>query len=285
MARIDIGNPLTEPKLTFGWKLSDDGFGLRTCQATYNVDIASGFDYVRGEAFPISEYSYLKLHKQTAVFSKLGIQQQNCEYVGIDPETNGGEYTNPQVGSANGLTSENITAHPNFFNMAPGYDEVIAGTTYTQSDLGPVVTLVNPAGQKVPSKSWIGDNGACFEREQGGRFIGFVDPAYPSLFGKTQYLATTTSFSGVVYMLNTSTYIQSFRNTLGKTSMTRNFAGQLMNIVPAYFGTSFEGTIGDQLLLSQVNFEDYASLVKVSFEIRYSKEGWDNKVYQPATAP
>lgn len=285
MARIDIGNSLTDPKLAPGWKLSDDGFGLRTCQAVYTVDQDSGFDYIRGEAFPVSGYDYLKLHKQTATFNKLGIEVQLCDYVGIDPETNSGEYTNAQVGASNGLTTENITSHPNFFTYDPQFSDVIAGTSYTESDLGPSVTLVNSSGQKVPAKSCIGENGACFERQTGGRFIGFVDPQYATLYGKTNYLAPTTSFSGHVYVLNTSTKIAAFRDNLGKTSSTRDFNGQLMAVIPEYFGTTFiSATYGfDQLLLSQVNFEDYASLVKVSFEIRYSNVGWDSKVYAPAS--
>ena len=280
MARIDIGNSLSDPKLAPGWKLSDDGFGLRTTTATYNADQdTAGFDFNRGEDFPVSGYEYLKLHKQTAVYNALGVMVQSCDYVGIDPETNGGEWTNPQVGSANGLTSDNITSHPNFFTLADGFFEVIAGTSYAQSDLGPVVSLVNPAGQKVSSKSWVGSNGACFERSTGGRFIGFVDPEYPSLFGKTQYLAPTTSFSGHVYVVQTSAKIEAFKTCIGKTSRDRNWGGQLMDIIPEYFGTVFQGPIYDQLLLSQVNFEDFGLLVKVSFEIRFSKEGWDNKVY------
>lgn len=285
MARIEIGNTLADPKLAPGWKLSDDGFGLRTAQATYNVDQSSGFDYVRGEAFPISEYGYLKLHRQTATFDKLGIEVQVCEYVGIDPEVNGGEYTNAQVGSSNSLTSENITAHPNFFELADGYFEVIAGTSYTPSKLGPTVTLVNEAGAKVSADSCIGENGACFERAEGGRFIGFVDPAFPTLYGKTQYLAPTTAFSGHVYVQNTSGMIAAFKDCLGKTSKTRNWDGLLMDIVPSYFGSIFQGPLYDQLLLSQVNYEDYADLVKISYEIRFSKDGWDNKVYISASSP
>lgn len=32
-------------------------------------------------------------------------------------------------------------------------------------------------------------------------------------------------------------------------------------------------------LLSQVNVEEFGALYKVSYEVRYSKEGWDEKVY------
>lgn len=284
MARIDIGNPLTETKLTFGWKVSDDGFGLRTCQAVYNLDNEQGMDYIRGEAFPVTGYDYLKLHRQTSVFGKGGIQVQTCDYVGIDPEVNGGEFTNPQVGSSNGLTSENLTSHPNFFSVADGFDVPIAGSPpYSPAPIGPVVSHMD-GGAKKPRQSFIGENGACFETPDGGRFIGFMDPEVPSLFGKTNYLSATTTFSGQVYVLKTSAKIAAFKTCLGKTSRTRNFEGQLMDIIPAYLGTTFQGPIYDQLLLSQVNFEDYAELVKVSFEIRFSKEGWDSKVYSHAEA-
>jgi hypothetical protein len=40
------------------------------------------------------------------------------------------------------------------------------------------------------------------------------------------------------------------------------------------------GTFGPVFLLSQVNVEDFGIIYKVNYEIRYSKEGWSDKVYK-----
>ena len=286
MARIDIGNDLTDPKLAPGWKVSDDGFGLRTCSATYNADKDSGFDFIRGEAFPVTGYEYLKLHKQTSTFNAAGIQVQVCDYVGIDPEMNSGVYTNPQVTSANGLTSENISTNPNFFNPGgDGYGDVIANIAYAASTLGPVVSYMDGTTKKSRN-SFVGDHGACFETQDGGRFIGFVDPTYKHFFGKTNYLAPTTSFSGHFYTTE-QTDVQHMLRFLGTTSYDNDWAGTMPKIVPEYFGTSFHSSIDDgeydQLLLAQVNVEDFGSLYKISYEVRYSVQGWPDEVYRKSS--
>ena len=286
MARIDIGNDLVEPKLTFGWKVSDDGYGLRTCSATYNVDNASGMDYVRGEAFPVAGYEYLKLHKQTSTFGAGGVQVQVCDYVGIDPEVNAGEYTNPQISTSNGLTSENISTNPNFFEAGgDGYGDVIAGDQFGASPLGPVVSYMDGTTKKS-RQSFVGEHGACFETEDGGRFIGFVDPTHKHFFGKTNYLAPTTSFSGHFYA-STELEVQNMLSYLGTTSYDNDWAGTMPMIVPAYVGTSFHSSVEngqyDQLLLAQVNVEDFGLLYKVSYEVRYSIQGWPDEVYRKSS--
>ena len=281
MARIDNGFNLSDTKLQPGWKLTDDGYGLRTLNCTYKVDRDNGFDFIRGEAFPVADYSYCKLHKQTATFDALGIMTQNCDYIGISPDVNSGEHTNPQVGSANGLTAENITSHPNFFNADSLYaGGVIAGTSYIQSDLAPVVTYIDSFGKPQKRKGYLGINGSCFEAPTGGRFIGFVDPDYPNFFGKTQYLASTTSYSGTVYIIKTSEYVTLFQTFLGTSSDDNSWNTNLPQLLPDYFGSVFTSSDGNnQLLLAQVNFDDFGELVKVTYEIRYSRVGWDDHVY------
>jgi len=36
--------------------------------------------------------------------------------------------------------------------------------------------------------------------------------------------------------------------------------------------------------MTQVNLEDFGDLVKLSYEIRFSRDGWDDKVYLTATS-
>ena len=283
MARVDIGNDLLTPQLAPGWKLTDDGYGLRTCTAVYNYDVAQGFTFERGTAFGVTGYEYLKLHKQTASFNALGVQVMTCEYVGISPEVNAGDRTNPNTSVANGLTSENITSHPNFFTAASGFaGGALAGLpsdfggAYNDSVLGPVVNRWNATtGKMVSVPSCEGFYGACFEQPTGGRFIGFVDPQWESVYGKTQYLAATTTYSGVIYMA-TEAQVTTLYGYVGHATAGRNFG--VINLIPTYapIGTT---DIGNKNLLSQVNVEEYGRLYKVMYEIRYSKQGWDNGVY------
>ena len=301
MARIDVGNELSDYIVTPGWKISDDGYGLRTATIQFTTNVSNGIDFVRGEVCPISGYEYLFLHKQTSVMGAGGIQIQTCDYVGIAPDVNEGVTTNPQVSTSNGLTSENITSNPNFFTSGgDGYVGIIAGTSYTQSPIGPLVEIKNVAdyvtvivgynsdGTAVTAlsskkQSYIGENGACFESENGGRFIGFVDPSFKNLYGKTNYLSPQSTFSGQFYTSD-QTEVQNMIHYLGTTSYDNDWAGTMPKIVPEYAGTSWHSEDDyDQLLLSQVNIEDYGALYKVIYEVRYSLAGWHDAVYRKSS--
>jgi hypothetical protein len=286
MARIDVGNDLTGYVVKPGWKISDDGYGLRTATIQFTTDVSNGVDFVRGEECPISGYEYLHLHKQTSVMDGLGIQIQTCDYVGIAPDVNAGVYTNPQISTANGLTSENISTNPNFFvSGGDGYYGLIAGDLFYPSPLGPVVPYMDGTVKKS-RQSFVGQNGACFESESGGRFIGFVDPEFKHFFGKTNYLSPTSSFSGHFYT-NDPADVQHMVRFLGTTSYDNDWAGTMPNIVPLYFGTSFHSSVEDgeydQLLLAQVNVEDFGDLFKISYEVRYSVQGWPSEVYRKSS--
>ena len=285
MARIDKGNDLQSAKLQPGWTSTSDGFGLIMINATFKSDQDGGFDpFVRGSAFPVSSYSYCKSHKGSISWDNLNIATLKVDYVGIDPNINGGARTNANTSVANGLTAENITAHPNFFTPAAGFaGGALAGLpadfggAYDDSTKGPVVNRYNSSTKEtVPVPSCEGFYGACFEQPQGGRFIGFVDPQYPTVYGKTQYLATATTISGVIYVAE-QTSVLSLYDNLGKATGTSNFG--VFPLVPDYC-TVGSGTGGGFVnLLSQVNVEEYGSLFKVIYEVRYSSVGWDAGVY------
>ena len=285
MARIDTGDDLTSAKLQPGWTSTSDGFGLIMINATFKSDHDGGLEpFVRGTAFPVSDYSYCKSHKGSISWDSLGIATLKVDYVGIDPATNGGNFTNPNTTVANGLTAENITAHPNFFKPEPLFaGGALAGLpsdfggAYNDSTLGPVVNRYNSSlKDTVPAPSCEGFYGACFEQPNGGRFIGFVDPQYPTVYGKTQYLATATTISGVIYVSEQAAVISLYEN-LGKATGTSYFG--LFPLIPDYCNVG-EGTgEGNVNLLSQVNVEEYGSLYKVIYEVRYSSVGWDSGVY------
>lgn len=284
MALISTGNVLTTEKLQPGFTFQSDGFGLVTGSATFKVDktVLSNMT-IRGTAFPSAPYAYAIAHKSSQTTDALEYKTIKVDYVGIDPTINGGLVTNANTSVANGLTAENITTHPNFFNAADGYGgQALAGLpsdfggAYDDSTLGPPVTVLNEdTGKPVVVPSSQGYNGACFETGAGGRFIGFVDPEYPDLYGKTQYLARTTTYSGTIYTTQIS-YIQALYLLLGTATNTDSWG--IFKLIPAW-GPTGAGDYGNQNLLSQVNVEEFGSLYKVNYEIRYSKEGWPFDVY------
>ena len=290
MAIVINGDPLTTALLQPGWTVVSDGFGLNTSTTVYKVDTTFDIDafVVKGTAHPDAAYTYLKLDKWKVSWDMLDIATLTVDYVGIDTAINSGVRTNPNSSSANGLTTENLTTHPNFFNLDAAFTTgPIAGTSYVQSDLGPLVEIKDPAdyitqvfsGRSViisKKQSYIGDNGACFESELGGRFIGFVDPAYPNYFGKTNYLTRTTSYSGVMY----STVLADVQALLALlNSATATDTWGIFALLPAWAPIGVGSGGGNVNLLSQVNVEEFGALYKIMYEIRYSKVGWDSSVY------
>lgn len=289
MALVSTGNTLAAEMLQPGYTLTSDGFGLVTCSATYKVDwTASVAVTARGTAFPVAGLTYLKAHKSSQSYDALEYKTVKVDYVGIDPAINSGNWTNANTGGANGLTSESITTHPNFFVAASGYGGTpLAGLPsdfgglYDDSTLGPPVSVISQApginfGKPVVVPSSEGYNGACFETGMGGRFIGFVDPTVPALYGKTQYLATTTTYSGVIYVSDQS-FVSNIIGYLNKATSTT--AWGTWDLLPdwAIVGTAIG--VGNKNLLSQVNVEEYGTLYKVMYEIRYAPQGWPADVY------
>ena len=285
MSIVSNGNNLSAELIQPGISIVSDGFGLVTASATYKCDWSTTVAVTqRGEPLDFGGLTYLKAHKSSTTYDSLQYKTIKVDYVGIDPAINGGVRTNPNTSVANGLTAENITTHPNFFTGASGYTPgPLAGLpsdfggAYDDSTLGPPVTVLNvDTGKPVVVPSCEGYNGACFETGAGGRFIGFVDPDYPELYGKTQYLARTTTYSGICYYSDAS-FVQALYLLLG-TATASNSWGASFPLIPAW-GPTGTGIHGNQNLLSQINVEEYGLLYKVMYEIRYSKEGWPPDVY------
>jgi len=291
--RVNQGNALTDAMLQPGWNVATDGYGLYTGRCVFKMNrteaISGLTSFARGSAHPITEFNFMAVHKIEVVYDQLGIATITAEYIGVK----NGDYnwTNPNVTGSMGLTTEPITAHPNFFVAATGFagaSSPIAGKpsdfggAYDDSTLGPPVTILSTSlpVKPVVVPSSEGYHGACFERGEGGRFIGFVDPDYPQYYGKTSYLAQVTSFSGVLYFKSTETLkTAAFRSAVGTTSGSNNFCSTV-KVLPDYIGTTFLNVTDDCMLLSQVNFEDYGSVFKCSYEIRYNPNGYPKGVYK-----
>lgn len=264
MAIIKKGNALATGQVQPGWTVQADGYGLWTGHAVFQVDSTSPWTVNRGDAFPISNYNgVLFAQKIVRTNRSLEVDVISVDYVGLS--TPGSTFLSlPNVTSSNGLTSEHISTHPKFFTAGG-----IAGPKpFTASTI-------------VPGE-FKGLNGAHFEKADGGKFLGFKDPDKPLYYGKTNYLAPVTSYAGVIYT-NVISRVTGLRSKLGKTSGTNSFNGT--QLLPSYLGSTF--TTGsparNQLLLSQVNHEDYGKdLYKVSYEIRFFADGYPPETYEPA---
>jgi hypothetical protein len=278
MALVKNGNLLTTKFVQPGGSYTNDGYGLMTARATYNVDkTVGGTAVITGQVHP--EYSDFFVHKFSLIKGPLEIDIIEAEYVGIQSEV--GSRTRPNVTASHGLTSEHITTHPNFFGPATGFTTAIAGngTTFTASTINP--------DYKVG-----GVFGAHFKGTvtNAGGFVGFLDSSTSDkqyYYGKNQYLAPTTSFSGCIYTTAVAT-VTNLRNAVGKTSTTNSFTGA--KLLPDHLGTSWtatvKGSVRPTIMLSQVSFEDYCvqasgtpKIFKVNYEIRFNREGYPAEVY------
>ena len=272
MAIVKNGNALTTPVQQPGAKISDDGYGLLTATVIWKADTAAALGSVvnRGSTCPID--ANCKAHRYSIVYDALNIATLTVDYVGID---GGVAYTDPQITGSQGLTSEHITTHPNFFETATGLG--FAGSPIAGVGTGSVATPAYPVipGTSNPTE-YGGNNGATFELPIGRTFKGFKKAEFKDFYGKTNYLAPQCSLSGVMYT-SSSTFVNNMRNAVGKTSGTGTFASQ--QLVPAYMGTAFTISSKNQLLLAQVSFEDFGLLYKVQYELRFNREGYNASVY------
>jgi hypothetical protein len=279
MARVDQGNNLTTVLQQPGAKFQEDGYGLATGSIVFKAAITAsvGSTINRGSACPQGAFNYCKAHKYSVSFESLGIATYTVDYVGIVPSF--GTSTNPQITGSQGLTSENITTHPNFFEVytAGGFSgTAIAG-------VGPSPGSKNtPNFQAVAGTNpteYEGNNGATFELATGRKFLGFKKSQFENFYGKSNYLAPQCSLSGVFYT-SSSALVINLRNAVGKTSGDGSFASK--DLVPTYMGTAFTVSGKNQLLLSQVSFEDFGLLYKVQYELRFNREGYVASVYAAA---
>jgi hypothetical protein len=276
MAVNKKGNPLTTLVYQKGVTIQNDGYGLLTSTVLLWGDVTATAP-VKGDAHPI--LSYMKAFKVTADYSTTQRVQYKVDYVGINGNA---DNTDANMSGAVGLQTETIQSHPNFFRQQLGVASPGSpGTAIAGYGTGTYSAPIYPPSSLVPDK-FYGMNGAHFDDAKGTTFIGFKDPAYPYYFGKGNYLAGTTTLSGIMYVKSSAT-VKRFWQMVGRSSFESNWGAKLPLIIPAYIGTSlspgWEGKYGAKLLLSSVNFEEYGAIYKCTYTIRLNNEGWPEAVY------
>jgi len=275
MAIVKTGNALATPQLQPGAKFTQDGYGLTVGTLTFKIDkTGSSASFYRGASCPITAFSYCKMHKASVDIGALDLDTWTAEYVGI---AGGSATTEPQITGSQGLTSEHITTHPNFFELATALG--FSGSPIAGVGTGSIATPAYPAVAGTNPAEYAGNNGATFEAAVGRKFLGFKKPEFKDFYAKTNYLAPQCSISGIFYT-TTASIVNDHRNAVGKTSGNGTFAGK--KLVPDYMGTSFTISGKNQLLLAQVSFEDFGLLYKVQYELRFNREGYVASVYASA---
>jgi len=274
MAKISQGNALTTPLQQPGAKIQGDGYGLLTATVVWKADEAASVNSVinRGSSCPITSLGTLTAHKYSISYDALDIATLTVDYVGIESSSYSGTRTEPQITGSQGLTSENITAHPNFFSLATGFAGAPIAGVGTGTTTTPIYATVSITG----GVEYEGNNGSRFQEQNGNKFLGFKKALYPGYYGKTNYLAPQTSFSGHFYTTNAAN-VTGLRDRVGKSSGTNQFNS--IKLVPDYVGTVFVNGTKNQLLLAQISFEDFGTLYKVQYEVRYNREGYEPETY------
>lgn len=268
MAPITKGNDLDTPVLQPGYIVADDGYQVLTCKATYkcNHGVADG-SFTRGDSFVPDPR--LKAHKISISYAANNIAIVTVDYIGLETES---AYSLPNVSGSATLTTEPLTNHPKFFvaNSAGG----IAGPS-------PYSTATTITALKPYTHIFEGDNGAVFELSTGGKFLGFYkhdEAGARKLYQKTGYLSPTSTVNGVLYT-NSSANINTLLGYVGKTMYQRGPDG-FGYLLPSYFSPPFKAPDEDnQWLIASVHFEDYGALFKLSYELRFNREGYSPKVY------
>lgn len=284
MAVNKKGNALTTAVQQKNCNVTNDGYGLLTSTVNWQGDL-EGTPVLKLSAHP--EFPFMKAWKIQRSFETTKRIEYKVDYVGIcseDDET--GEWTVAtntiaNISGAASLASESIVSHPHFFDATVpvgGSDDMymIAG-----HGTGTATVPIYPESTIV-LREYVGLNGAHFKKPPlggtGWQFTGFKDPNYMAYFGKNNYLAPTTGLSGIIYT-SSDAVVQKFIANVGHSSLVNGWAAGPL-LVPTFMGEDdWEGPNGAQLLLSGVNFEQYGSIYKCSYQIRINKEGWPRAVH------
>lgn len=273
MAKISQGDSLMSPLLQPGYTIENNGYGLLTCKATYKCDETTADSaIVRGDSF--GPDSRLKCHKVVVAYNALGVCNISADYIGLaDAES---EWSQPEVGAAASLTAETITSHPNFSSST---SPMLAGAP-------PYATATSITTLKPYTAIYEGENGAIFELSTGGKFLGFYSRSTDTakkLYQRTSYLAPTSTFRGVIYTSN-SANVPTFLGYVGKTMYKRG-PDSFAYLLPSYFGSTFQAADEtNQLLIASLGIEDYGTLYKFTYELRFNREGYPFEVYEGLNA-
>lgn len=289
-----IGDNLDSLLLQEGWTVTDDSYGLYTGTCVFLLDTEKSYPNsedapIPGQPHPIAAWNFLRVDKIQRRALSAYVTQFTVTYVGIQIPAGEGAIgiTSPNVEDTSGTSTEPIENHENFYgnpNSIVTYDGGAIAGVGSGSDDPTIQPVYNESGMHIAPNDTLyeGDNGACFIQATGGKFMGFLNPAYPKFYGKKSYISPVTSWTGVLYTtdLPTAQKLKDYNCCTTKTNMI-----DTIEILPAFYGESFEATDESaQLLFMNVGMKKFAgvssaAIYRITYTIRFSAEGFPGQVY------
>lgn len=228
-----------------GWTIEDDGFGLLTSRVTFIDDSSSA----SGGPSKLDKHPFderLQCHKTAYTVNSANRSVVVADYVGIATGAN----TYPQSTIDYSSASETITAHPAFAD-GKGY---------------------NGATKKLSEYGWDFDKGEFDPTNN--------DAISNGLVGTKKFATGEMTVTTVIYTSNKAV-VEFWVNNLGRTVVPSSNPAAQDVILPK--SMSPVSSKHDRfVLVSNVSYEKYAHLWKVSIVYRVATGGWHKYIYKYA---
>jgi hypothetical protein len=305
---IRHGNNLITPIAQPGWQVESDGFGLLQSQVKFKWTNSqmNGFTttFAKGATFQSlvgvigpSNLAQLKVWKANYVYEKADLLTVTADFCGIDPNVNGGQFTNMQMVMTGATASEPIEHHPNFLvrnciSISPG--NVLAGWPPASGWDESITTNPNRAlwTPKVAS------GGAT----QGQQFVGFLPNQKVEEYnagninikaGIKNYYKPSLTLRGLWYMasetaaLDIASYVGYCTDgtNMGMPEAYRKLAKDNGYSGNFQYTALYDSKINRTFLITSCSVEQFGGIYKVTMDFTMSGiSGWDPDVYPTMVA-
>ncbi len=299
--RIGFGNNLINPVAQPGWQVEADGFGLIQAQVkfkwtnsqmnNFTTTFAKGttFSSLVGAISP-SSLAQLKVWKANYVYEKADVLTVTADFCGIDPNTNSGTRTNPQMVMTGSAASEPIEHHPNFLLVnctSGGLVNKLAGfPTGTGWDPDPVT---NP--NRALWRPAVAQGGAV----QGFQFVGFLpNQNAEETVSKVNIKAGIKNYYKPSNTMRVLFYVSDLETALTYASYVGwvtdgtnwNIPAPYRQLATGGYAGSFvwnerwSSQINKSFLITNGSVEEFGGIYKVTADLMLSGiSGWDKDIY------
>jgi hypothetical protein len=314
---IPYGNNLQDPVPQPGWQVEIDGFGLMQAQVKFKWD----YQYIGN--FPTkfakgtllstlisgveSRYANMSVWKASMTTDKANVVTVTADLAGIDPNINGGQFTEMQMVMTGASSSEPIEHHPNFLIkncVSFGGGNVLAGFPKA-SGWDDSIAPINPAtglGGNPNRALWtpkVANGGAT----QGQQFVGFLPNQSQAEYlagninikaGIKNYYKPQITLRGLWYhsdqvsALDLASYVgwTTDGTSMGMPENYRKLAKESGGYSGNFQYTAlYESKISRDFLITNCSVEQFGNVWKVNMDFLLSGlAGWDPDVYPPIVA-
>lgn len=298
---IPYGNALTDPKPQPGWQVEADGFGLLQAQVKFKWDVTQMGNFTTkfakgttlGSLVTVasSNLNNLKIWKSNMVYEKGNVLTVTADFCGIDPNTNSGTRTNPQMVMTGSAASEPIEHHPNFLLgdncVSGGLNKPLAGfPSGTGWDNNPVT---NP--NRALWRPSVVAGGAV----QAFQFVGFLpNQNVEETVSKVNIKAGIKNYykpsntMRVLFYVNAIDVALTYASWVGWVTDGSNWSipDPYRQLATGGYAGSFQwnerwsSQINKSFLVTNGSVEEFGGIYKVTADLMLSGiSGWDKDVY------